>query len=290
MIKKTGICLGSGGAKGISHIGVLEVLKQYDITISEISGCSIGAIIGAFYAAGVSIEKMKEIAFKIDLKRLWNFFDFANPISGGIVKGDIVEDFLSDILPVRRFEELKIPFKCVATDIKSGEMVIFDSGELVPAIRASISIPGLFVPYKIEDKLLVDGAVVNPVPVNLLTFSEFKIAVITDEYQTMKKLSKRKINLDNLVKKHINNKFEPIIKRIANNKMPGKGMYFLNTLSTSIDNISHNILEFETNNDADLIIKPDVKNIATLAFHESFESHLAGLNAAELAIKSIKYN
>ena len=151
MIKKAGICLGSGGAKGISHIGVLETMEEYDISITEISGCSIGAIIGALYAAGVSIEKMKEISFEVNLKKLWNLFDFTNPISGGFVKGDIVEDFLNEILPVRRFEELSIPFKCVATDIVSGKPAVFDSGDLIPAVRASISIPGLFVPYKYKD-------------------------------------------------------------------------------------------------------------------------------------------
>ena len=289
--KKVGLALGSGGAKGIAHIGVLEVLEEYDITISEISGCSIGAIIGALYAAGVSIEKMKEISFKIDLKKLWNFFDFTNPISGGLVRGNAVEDFLSDILPVQRFEELRIPFKCIATDIKSGEPVIFDSGDLIPAIRASISIPGLFIPYKYEDRLLVDGAVINPVPTHLLSSSKFKIAVIVYEYQTMKKLSKRKITLDNLIKKHLSNRFDPIIDRIIKNKKPKKEMNFLNILSSSIDNISKNVIESDMKgNDADLIIKPDVKDIATLAFHESFKSYIAGVDAAELKIQSLKYD
>ena len=291
MIKKTGISLGSGGAKGIAHIGVLEILEVYNIEITEISGCSIGSIIGALYASGCSIEKMKKIAFDIDLKKMWGLFDFTNPISGGLIKGDAVEKFLNDILPVKNFEELRIPFKCVATDIKSGEPVIFDSGELIPAIRASISIPGLFIPYKFNDRLLVDGGIVNPVPIDLLSSSEFKIAVIVDEYRTLKNLSEHKITLDNLLKKHLSNKFQSVIDSILKNNKPKKEIKFINLLSSSIDNISKHMSE---SNDilstSDLIIKPYVHDIATLAFYDGYKSFMKGIYAAENAIQDLKNN
>ena len=135
--KKVGITLGSGGAKGISHIGVLEVLEESGVIINEISGCSIGSIIGAAYASGMPIE------------------------------------------------ELKIPFRCVATNVGTGEQEIFDSGDLIPAIRASISIPGFFVPMRYQGKLLVDGGIVNSLPVDLLCDSDFKIATIVEEYRKL---------------------------------------------------------------------------------------------------------
>ena len=291
MIKKAGISLGSGGAKGIAHIGVLEILEVYNIEITEISGCSIGSMIGALYASGCSIEKMKKIAFDIDLKKMWDLFDFTNPISGGLIKGDAVEKFLSDILPVRKFEELRIPFKCIATDIQSGEPVIYDSGDLIPAIRASISIPGLFIPYKFNDRLLVDGGIVNPVPIDLLSSSEFKIAVIVDEYQTLKNLSEHKITLDKLLKKHLSNKLQPIIDMISKNNKPKKEMKFINLLSSSIDNFSKHIsASNEIISTSDLIIKPDVQDIATLAFHNGYKSFMKGIYATEKAIQDLKNN
>ncbi len=95
-MKKIGIALGSGGAKGVSHIGVLEV------RISEISGTSIGVIIGGLYAAGVAVEEIKEIALSINLKKLFELFDFTRPKTGGIVKGELIEKFLDNILPIKK--------------------------------------------------------------------------------------------------------------------------------------------------------------------------------------------
>jgi len=289
--KKLGIALGSGGAKGISHIGVLEVLEKNKIPINEISGSSIGAMIGAAYAARVQVEKMKEIAFGIDIKRLWKFFDFTNPINGGLIKGDVVEEFLNAILPVKRFEELEIPFKCVATDLKTGEPVIFDTGDLVPAIRASISLPGLFIPYKYQERLLIDGGIVDPVPVDLLTHSDDKVAVVLNEYRTLRKWSAQKINVEEKINNYLNEKFHPIIKHFPDNRKIKK-LNFIKNISTSIDSMTRKLVEFNLNDFApDLVIKPEVKDISTLAFHESHKSYLAGVYAAEnsLQIRSSEY-
>jgi len=279
--KKLGIALGSGGAKGIAHIGILEVLERNNIVINEISGSSIGAMIGAAYAAGLTIEEMKEIAFSIDLKKLWTFFDFTNPMTGGLIKGEIVEEFLNTILPVKRFEELRIPFKCVATDLKTGEPVIYNSGDLVPAIRASISLPGVFIPYRYQERLLLDGGIVNPVPVSLLTNSDYKAAVVLSEYQTIRKWSSQKINAEERIKQYLDEKFHPIIKHFPNNRKIKK-LNFIKNISTSIDSMTRKMLEFDlTDYTPNLVIKPEVKDIATLAFHESNQCYLAGVHEAE---------
>jgi NTE family protein len=283
--KKLGIALGSGGAKGIAHIGVLEVLEKNNMAINEISGSSIGAMIGAAYAAGVSIREMKKISFSINLKRIWKFFDFTNPMTGGLIKGDVVEEFLNTILPVKRFEELRIPFKCVATDLKTGEPVIFDSGDLVPAIRASISLPGFFKPYKYQERLLIDGGIVNPVPVSILTHSDYKSAVVLNEYMGLKKWSAQKINVEEKIKNYLNEKFHPIIKHFPDNRKIKK-LNFIKSISTSVDSMTRKIVEFNLNDFApDLVIKPEVKDIATLAFHESNKSYLAGVHAAEKTLQ-----
>jgi NTE family protein len=283
--KKLGIALGSGGAKGIAHIGVLEVLEKNNMAINEISGSSIGAMIGAAYAAGVSIREMKKISFSINLKRIWKFFDFTNPMTGGLIKGDVVEEFLNTILPVKRFEELRIPFKCVATDLKTGEPVFFDSGDLVPAIRASISLPGFFKPYKYQERLLIDGGIVNPVPVSILTHSDYKSAVVLNEYMGLKKWSAQKINVEEKIKNYLNEKFHPIIKHFPDNRKIKK-LNFIKSISTSVDSMTRKIVEFNLDDfTPDLVIKPEVKDIATLAFHESNKSYLAGVHAAEKTLQ-----
>lgn len=280
--RRVGIALGSGGAKGISHIGVLEVLEKNNIKINEISGCSIGSIVGAVYAAGVSIEKMKKIAFSIDIKKMWELFDFTKPTSGGIVKGNLVEQFLDEILPVKKFEDLKIPFRCVAADIKKGKEVIFDKGDLIPAIRASISIPGLFVPYEYQDRLLVDGGVVNPVPVNLLDKSDYKIAVVVQEYKKIKKWSKRKMAIETKIKIFLNEKFSPIIKYLPDYKKRNKKFGIINILSSTIDIITNEISEVNLNRyKVDYILRPDVGDIATLGFYDGYKSYRKGVEAAE---------
>ena len=283
--RRVGIALGSGGAKGISHIGVLEVLEKNKIKIDEISGCSIGAIVGGIYAAGVSIEKMKEIAFSIDIKKMWKLFDFTKPTSGGIVKGNLVEQFLDEILPVKKFEDLKIPFRCVATDIKEGKEVIFEKGDLIPAIRASISIPGLFVPYEYQGRLLVDGGVVNPVPVSLLKETNYNIAVVVEEFKIIKKLSIKKAAISDKIKKIKNEKFQSIIKYLptkTKNVNEKKRYGIIKILSSTVNTLQEELLEVNSNRyKVDAILRPDVGDIATLGFYEGYKSYRKGVEAAE---------
>ncbi|OQX70732.1 MAG: hypothetical protein B6D62_03720 [Candidatus Cloacimonas sp. 4484_275] len=295
--RKVGIALGSGGAKGISHIGVLEVLTRSGIKIEEVSGCSIGSIIGALFAAGVSFEKMKELAFGINIRNLWKIFDFTLPASSGFVKGKAVEKLLAEVLPVRKFEDLQIPFKCVAADVLTGEQVVFSSGDLIPAIRASISIPGFFVHYEYQNHILVDGGIVNPLPIDLLTDSEFKIAVMVDDYRILKKFLKSRLTLKEKIEKHLFESMTPIVKnfseRIKKNDESEKSeqhkknqMNFLGILSHSIDNMTQKLLKNDLSLDkADLIINPDVRKIPILAFHEGWKSYVAGIEAAEKILK-----
>ncbi len=283
--RRIGIALGSGGAKGISHIGVLEVLEKNNIKINEISGCSIGAIVGGIYAAGVSIEKMKEIAFSIDIKKMWKLFDFTKPTSGGVVKGNLVEQFLDEILPVKKFEDLKIPFRCVATDIKEGKEVIFEKGDLIPAIRASISIPGLFVPYEYQGRLLVDGGVVNPVPVSLLKETNYNIAVVVEEFKIIKKLSIKKAAISDKIKKIKNEKFQSIIKYLptkTKNVNEKKRYGIIKILSSTLNTLQEELLEVNSNRyKVDAILRPDVGDIATLGFYDGYKSYRKGVEAAE---------
>lgn len=179
---RVGIAFGAGGARGIAHILMIEALEDLDIKPSLISGSSIGAIVGAFYAAGFSSTEMKQFLHELINPKSDSVFDFLlksdfiklfsmiDPqfIKSGFIKGDKFQKFLEAHLNVKKFEELKIPLKIVATDYWNKEEVIFKKGDLIPAIKASYSLPGLFTPIKINNKVLIDGGVVNPLPFDLL--------------------------------------------------------------------------------------------------------------------------
>ncbi|HET7839368.1 MAG TPA: patatin-like phospholipase family protein [Rectinemataceae bacterium] len=174
---KVGLALGSGGAKGYAHIAYLEVLDQLYIKTSAIAGASMGALIGAFYASGMGAREIRRLAESVSFRSIPHIVDLAGPLDGGIIKGRKIEDWIAENLKAKRFEDLKVPLRIVATDFWRKEQVVFDSGELVPAIRASISIPGVFEPYSLGGRLLVDGGVVNPVPIDLLGDADFVVGI-----------------------------------------------------------------------------------------------------------------
>ncbi|MCK4957425.1 MAG: patatin-like phospholipase family protein [Candidatus Cloacimonetes bacterium] len=167
-MKSVGIALGGGGARGLCHIQFLKTLDEMNIKPTIISGTSIGAIIGAFYAAGLSGLKIEEILNNLNLLDYGKFFDFTLFSNTGIIKGNAFENFIAKHLPVDKFEDLAIPLKIVATNFWKREQVVFDSGYIIPAIRASISVPGIFDPVKINDVVLTDGGATNPVPFDII--------------------------------------------------------------------------------------------------------------------------
>jgi len=174
---RLGLALGSGGARGLAHIAYLDALERIGVRPACVSGASMGAVIGALYASGMSAQAMRELALGISIVDITRMVDLAGPREGGLIKGKKIEEWIARVLPVKRFEDLEIPLKIVATDFWRGEQVVFDSGDLVPAIRASISIPGVFEPYSIGGRLLVDGGVVNPVPVDLLPDAQLVVGI-----------------------------------------------------------------------------------------------------------------
>jgi len=160
--------LGGGGARGLCHIEFIKAMDEMGVKASVVSGTSIGSIVGSFYASGLSGQEIEDIANAVGLVELSKMIDLAILNPSGIVKGKGVEEFLSKYLPASNFEDLKIPLKIVATDYWERKEVVFESGPLIPAIRASISIPGLFTPVKINKQILVDGGAVNPLPYELI--------------------------------------------------------------------------------------------------------------------------
>ena len=199
-MKKIGIAFGSGGARGIAHLLMIEALEELGLKPSAISGSSIGAVVGAFYAAGFTSKEMRKILdqllnpksnsvfdfpLKSDFIKLFSMFD-PQFIKSGFIKGDKFQQFMKSHLKTSTFEELEVPLKISTTDYWKKEEVVFEKGNLPLAIRASYSIPGLFTPIKIKNKILVDGGAVNPLPFDLIKRQcDITIAIDITSFHTM---------------------------------------------------------------------------------------------------------
>ena len=164
---KLGLALGSGGAYGFAFLGVLEELEKAGIEVSVISGSSMGSIIGALYAGGVTVEQMKEFCKKLKLIHVLDIL----PGKLGFVKGDksvkVIKKLMEKYNVPENIENLKIKFGCVATDIYAAKSVFFTKGNVLQALRASFSIPIIFRPCEIDGKLLIDGGPICRVPIRL---------------------------------------------------------------------------------------------------------------------------
>lgn len=165
--KKIGLALGSGAARGLTHIGVLKAIEEQGIKIDYISGSSIGALIGAAYAIGMSVQEIEDVAVQTNWKLMVKIFSPTLSLSS-LVNTNYLSEFLSTWFGNKTFDDLKIPFSAVTTDIQTGKMVILEKGDLLSAIRASISIPVIFSPVTIGKHKLVDGGLVNPTPVDVV--------------------------------------------------------------------------------------------------------------------------
>ncbi len=198
---RIGLALGGGGAKGLAHIPILEVLDELGVRPSAIAGTSIGAVIGALYASGVKGREIREgiheMVFSegkgehraLDLPRgLRQILDLIDLDlgSGGLLRGEKFLERIYEDVRARSFEELQTPLKVVATEFWTREEVVFESGELLPAVRASMSLPVLFSPVVRGHRVLMDGGAVNPVPYDLLLDEcDFTIAVDVAGSRTM---------------------------------------------------------------------------------------------------------
>jgi NTE family protein len=163
---KIGYALGGGAARGLSHIGVLKVLEEHGIFPDIIAGTSVGAIVGALYAGGYKPSEIESLILGMDWKQLVSLVDMTLPRTG-LLQGKRVLTLLKSVLRDLTFSQLRWEFACVATDIIDGKQVVLRDGSLIDAVRASISIPGIFTPVTIKGRFLVDGGLINTVPVSV---------------------------------------------------------------------------------------------------------------------------
>jgi NTE family protein len=162
---RVALVLGGGAARGFAHVGVIRALEKSKIQIDMIVGANIGALIGAIYADKKGAAELERLAFSLEERDIFDY-NFINPTLG-FARGARLEDFLAKRLSVKEIDQLKLPFAAVATDIQNGEVVILQSGSIARAVHASSAIPGIFTPVAHQGKMLVDGGVLNNVPVDI---------------------------------------------------------------------------------------------------------------------------
>lgn len=266
-MKKIGLALGGGGAKGFAHIPILEVFDELGIKPYCITGTSIGAIMGALYASGHSAKDIADMIYnllvvpqKSSLKDLFHnadtfkFMELIDPHFSlkpkGLLKGEKILGFLYDQMQATTFEELQIPLKTVATDFWRKESVVFDNGDLLPAMRASMALPYIFTPVTIGDQVLVDGGLVNNIPHDLLSPEcDIRIAVDISGERTAPK-----------------------------NKIPNPMEAIFHTYEVMMDAMAQ---EKRANHPVDIYLQPPLVDIEILDFHKAEAIYEQGLKAKD---------
>ncbi|MBU1181832.1 MAG: patatin-like phospholipase family protein [Proteobacteria bacterium] len=194
--KTVSLVLGSGSSRGWAHIGVIEALEEENIPIDYIVGCSIGAYVGALYASG-SLEKLKEFVISMDGKKIFSYSDLIFPRLGLLDGRKRLKELFSMHTDAKDFSDLKIPVMMLATDLEEGDKVVLKSGDIIDALRATMSMPGLFPPARVNDRWLVDGGLVDPVPVSVARAMGSDVVIAVDLNSGLVPRKKRAVQKDN---------------------------------------------------------------------------------------------
>lgn len=295
---KLGIALGGGSAKGYAHLGILKTLKNEGIKFDVITGTSIGAFVGAVYAGG-GIEELEKITRGIKLKDIPRIL--APTISKtGLLSGNYIKTLLKRVIDAQNIEDLSIPFAAVSTDINKGETVTFTSGSLHKAIRASIAIPGLFTSVVDTDKFLVDGGVLDPVPLeaakNLGADKVIAIDLIKNNKDFSEDIGTRGILKD----LPFHEEFETLteyLKTIGESfyilDSEDKGIFSQKTVADIIQRISiitqsRLVKQSFKITPPDLLISPDTSEIGIMDFHKADMGIEIGVETAKKLLPEIK--
>jgi len=304
---KLGLALGSGAARGLAHIGVLKVLEEEDIPIDIITGTSIGAFIGAMYAAGVPITQMEQVALEIDWLSMARLLAPVMPTSG-LSDGKKLLAFMAELLPARDFKDLRLPLAVTATDINTGEAIIIKQGDLLDALLASLAFPGIFSPVRFGQRFLVDGGLCNPIPTDVArNLGAEKIigvctipAVIKQTPETFlptRHGSSRTISRwrDFFNTRRIEQSFRSALGQEAeesSNETPDnlKTPNIFRVCAQSVAIMENVINDLHLRqNPHDLIIRPQLEGITLLEFHRAKEVIAAGEASTRAALDDIKY-
>ena len=290
MKKNVALVLSSGGARGFAHIGVINTLEKAGFKITSIAGTSMGAVVGGIYATG-QLRILEEWARSLNLKEVWHLTDLAFS-KNGLVKGNRIIRKLKEMIPDRNIEDLPIPYCAVATDIVKGTERVFTSGSMYEAIRASISIPTFFQPFKIGDSYYVDGGLLDPVPVHHVQRNTGDLLVIVD-VNAILPLEKVK-KPDPIHKEHQYYKYFKLFHNrlsdtVPKNKADQIGLFTLTnkSLGLMVHQISRLTIE---NYPFDLLINISRDIFGAYDFYKANEIIEEGAVAAENALLDYKKN
>jgi len=249
---RVGLVLSGGASRGFAHVGVIKVLEQNDIPIDIIVGTSAGSLTGALYAYYGDINMLERAARDLTVEDIFDFSILG--IGVGLVKGENIITYVEETIKVKNIEDLKIPYAAVAADLNTGEMVIFDSGPLSTAVRASTSIPGIFTPLNLGGRVLVDGGIVNSMPVDVARDMGADVIIAVD-------VTAHTTNYD------VKNMVDIIIQTF-------------NIMGAQVNKYKYE--------DADVIIRPDVRGVGIIDFSRKDFLILQGERAARTALPLIE--
>lgn len=291
MNRDVALVLSSGGARGIAHIGVIKTLLKHNYNITSIAGTSMGALVGGLYSTG-QLNKFEDWLIHLDKKAVLGLVDFTIS-SNGLLKGEKIIKELESLIPNRNIEDLDIPFCAVATDILNEKEIVFKTGNLYDAIRASISIPTVFKPHKINDSQLVDGGVINPIPTNRISRNGNDLLFIADVNSRIEdqfKLNEKELKLENnedKVQKTLNAIHKKLNTIIPDHNKDRIGYFNLINKSTSI--MLHIISDFTLDKyPPDMLINVSRKSFGTYDFYKAADIIKTGEMATELALEEFK--
>jgi NTE family protein len=284
-MKNAALVLSAGGARGCAHIGAIKILEKNGFKITSIAGTSMGSLVGGIYATG-HMADFEEWLSSLDIREVLKLTDFTISTKG-LVKGKKVIEKIREIVPGHNIEDLPIPFCAVATDIIEGKEAVFTSGNLYEAIRASISIPTVFLPHRIGERYYVDGGITNPVPVNRVKRTGDDILVVVDVSAPIPFNKKKHDN--NHFKDSIHSAQIDKIRNKLSNLIPEKksddiGLFNLSnkSISTMMRKISDLTLE---KYQPDLLIRISRESYSTYDFYKAKEIIKEGEDAAMNALK-----
>lgn len=295
--KRIGLALGSGGARGWAHIGVLNALAEADIQVEAVAGTSMGSLVGAAFASG-KIDALDHVARHLDWRQVLSMMlEFSLPRTG-LIDGARIVRFVQDHVMATEIENLPMPFAAVATDIQTGDEIVLQDGNVAEAVRASIAIPGLFTPLVRNDLVLVDGGLVNPLPVDVTRNlgADFIIGVditrsplsrtpstpsctLADRLSTLQAGTQHfmaKLNLPELK--------APALKSLfaSNGNTPNLFEIYGNMMRIFQRQITSIRLKLDP---PDILIQPDVQGISTMEFHRADDAIKAGYEATREALR-----
>ena len=283
MGKSVSLVLSSGSARGVAHIGVIEALTEQGFEIKSIAGSSMGALVGGIYASG-NMDVFKSWICNLDKKSVLNLVDFTLS-STGLVKGERIIQELLKMIPDVNIEALPIPFRAIATDIKNRKEVIFEGGSLFEAIRASISIPTVFKPFHYNEMILIDGGVLNPIPINRVIRIPNDVLVAVDVSAPVSRGSKSTSEADIIVDKL--NCFSIIRENgyrfLPKNDWKETNYYTILSQSASLMTQQISALTIEVY-PPDVLIRIPENSYESYHFHKSAEIIELGKSAAQKAL------